>query len=281
MANNKAQSSTEHRRTISDSLVPVIEYLELKGDRVVLFDDIRNQLRGRSNSTIRWMVHELIQRGWLEPLVLKGAYEFIPGAAAGKYRSGDPWLDLKAALRTHPKLQLQVGFSSAAWIRGFLQRAPSNHTIVAARAPKPPRSLSDVYKVVMTSKDKIFGSEIETGIPVSKVERIFVEVAWRPDVIDIGSGTGWLETVTRNLNPETVIQYLKTLGMKSAWARAGYLAELFDSSRLYREIEENMTNFKGPFYWGGASISGEYVARWKLYDNVGLGEVLSETNHDF
>lgn len=280
MANNRGKSSSEKGRTISDALAPVIEHLELKGDRAVILDDIREQLKGSSESTVRWIVHELVQRGWLEPLAVKGAYEFIPGAAAGRFRSGDPWLDLEAALRVYPKLQVQIGFSSAAWIRGFLKRVPSEHILIVAGVPKPPPSLSDVYRVVKTSHNNIFGWVEEKGIPVSDVERIFVEVAWRPDVTDMKSSIGWLRNLVRELNSESLIGYLKRLGIKSAWARIGYLAELIGTSSLASHIEGQMPKSKGPFYWGDAEMTGQYIARWKLYDNVGLGKFISERSDD-
>ncbi|MFV2045647.1 MAG: type IV toxin-antitoxin system AbiEi family antitoxin [Anaerolineales bacterium] len=276
MSNKKDRNSSQKRRTISDTLAPIVEHLELKGDRIVLLNDLRNLRPGIPDATVRWTVHELVERGWLEPLAVKGAYEFIPGSAAGAYQSGDPWLNLKAALRLQPKLKAHVGLASAAWIHGYRERVPARHTIVAARVPKPPPSLSSVYIIIKTNQGKVFGAEQKRGLPVATIERIFVEVAWRPDLVEIRSDIEWLWRLGADLDAHAIPAYLGRLSIKSVWARAGYLAELIRQAELANLIEELMPKSKGPFYLGNATRADRYVSRWKLYDNLGLWELTPE-----
>lgn len=273
MSNRKVQDSSQRGRTISDTLAPLVEHLELKGDRIVLLDDIRDLRPGIPDATVRWTVHELVERGWLEPLAVQGAYEFIPGFAAGAYQSGDPWLNLKAAIRLQPELKAHIGLASAAWIHGYMERAPAKHTVVAASVPKPLPSLSRVYIVIKTSLSKVFGAEQKRGLPVATIERIFVEVAWRPDLAEIRSNIKWLWRLGANLDAQKIPDHLGRLSIKSAWSRAGYLAELINQSELANLIEDSMPRSKGPFYLGSATRADKYFSRWKLYDNLGLWEL--------
>ena len=265
MSNKKDQESRRRRRTISDTLSPLVEHLELKGDRIVLLDDIRGLRPGVPDATVRWTAHELVERGWLEPLAVQGAYEFIPGSAAGAYQSGDPWLNLKAAIRLQPGLKAHVGFASAAWILGYLERAPSKQTIVAATVPKPPPSLSRVYIVIKTSSKKVFGAEQKRGLPVASPERIFVEIAWRPDLVEIRTDLEWIRRLAANLDGRVVPDHLERLSMKSAWARAGYLAELVHDSDLANLIEKSMPILRGPYYLGSHKEANQFFSRWQLY----------------
>lgn len=282
MSNKKGSASSRKRRTISDTLAPIIEQLELKGSRVVVLDDLRAYRTNAPDATIRRTAHELVQRGWLEPLAVKGAYEFIPGSAAGVYRSGDPWLDLKAALRIHADLKVQIGLSSAAWLRGLKARAPSRHIVFAARKPKPPPSLSKVYTLVKTDENRLFGVEQLQGLPVATIERLFVEAVWRPDLLNLRSNVGWLSKIMVDTNPIVVIEYLERLSIKSVWSRAGYLAEIVGYSELEDLILTRCSSFAGPYYLGDSSRKDHYVSRWSLYDNIGLWKLNRElTNDDY
>lgn len=280
MSNKKDIHSGLKRRTISDTLAPIIKHLELKGDRVVLLDDLRVLRPEIPDATVRWTAHELVERGWLEPLTVQGAYEFIPGSAAGPYRSGDPWLNLRAALRIQPELKAHVGLISAAWFHGYRERAPNRHTVVMARAPKPPPSLSKAYLIVKTNRNRVFGAEQKRGLPVATIERVFVEIVWRPDLVDIQSDIGWLSKLVFDLDPRVAIGYLEKLSINSVWARAGYLAELIGRSEFSDLISERRPKSKGPFYWGKATRTDHYVSKWRLYDNLALWKLKSGVNPD-
>lgn len=270
MASRKDRYSSRKNRTISGSLAPIIEQLELKGENLVILDDLRAIRPDSPDATIRRIAHELVERCWFEPLTVKGAYEFIPGAAAGAYRSGDPWLDLKAALRLNADLQVHVGFSSAAWLRGYKPRAPDRQIVVGTRQPKPPPSLSKVYTVVKTDGNRLFGSEQLKDFPVATVERILVEAVWRPDLMDLRTDIGWLSKLIFDATPTIVVDYLEKLSVKSAWSRAGYLVDIVDHSELRDMIRLRFPSPAGPFYLGDSSLTDHYVSEWRLYDNVGL-----------
>jgi predicted transcriptional regulator of viral defense system len=270
MKEMEGQQPNRKRRTISDALAPIIELFELKGDKLVVLDDLRNIRPEANDTTIRKIAFELVERGWLEPLAVQGAYEFIPGSAAGAFRSGDPWLELRAALKLNPDLRTHVGFSSAAWLRGYKSRAPDRQIIVGSRQPKPPPSLSKVYTVVKTHSKRLFGSEELRNLPVATTERIFVEVVWRPDLMDLRSDFRWISKLISDSDPSVVIKFLERLSIQSAWFRAGYLTDLLTHPELRDMIQSRKPSSTGPFYFGSSSRTEHYVSEWNLYDNLDL-----------
>lgn len=267
MTNNLGQDPS---RTISQALAPIVQQLELRGARVVTLDDIK-ELRPRSpDSSVRRAILELVRRGWLRPLHLRGAYEFIPGAAAGRYPSGDPWIELRAALRLQPQLKVQVGFSSAAWLRGYMSRAPRRHIVVVARYPKAPPALEKTYTLIRTSAPRVFGAELIEDIPVASRERIFVDHVWRPDVPDLAASLEWLSRLIADVDESRLVMQLRQLDSRSAWARAGYLAELTGQNHVAEVIEAEAPSLTGPYYLGPSGWRGTFLNRWSLYDNLGL-----------
>src|SRR5437879_3711190 len=112
---------TESSRSIPPWLADVVQAFELDQKRLVSTDDVL-AVRPDLGEEGAWAaIRHLLRRGWLHRTGVRGAYEFIPGAAAGPYPSGDPWLVLRAVLRQHPERAktLHVGAHSAAWLLGY------------------------------------------------------------------------------------------------------------------------------------------------------------------
>jgi predicted transcriptional regulator of viral defense system len=76
--------------------------------------------------------------GWLLQTAQRGVYEFAPGAHAGPYGHGDPFIDLRAA-RIAEGVPGVVALQSALWLHGMADRTPNRHEVaipVGARAPE-------------------------------------------------------------------------------------------------------------------------------------------------
>lgn len=280
MTNSKDHNSNQGRRTISDVLAPVIEHLELEADTLVTLEDLIALRPDVPESTIRGMASELVQRGWLRPLKAKGAYEFIPGAAAGPYPSGDPWLELRAALKLSPGMKAHVGLASAAWILGYRERSPGRQVVFATRDPKPPPSLSQTYDLVKTARNRMFGSNDIRGVPVASIERIYLEAAWRTDKLDVRTDVRWISRLISNADPQVVVEYLELLSIKSVWARAGYLAEIIGNPETAEQIRVRSPISGGPYYFGNTKRTDYFVVKWNLYDNMGLWRMREEISGD-
>src|SRR3954454_4364374 len=89
-------------RSIPNWLAGMVQELELGGERLVTIDDLQRARPELDRALVRQGIAHLVRRGWLRPVGVRGTYEFIPGAAAGPYPSGDPWLVLRAELARRP-----------------------------------------------------------------------------------------------------------------------------------------------------------------------------------
>lgn len=134
-------------RSIPTRLAAVVQELELGGERLVALDDVVHDRPDLDRALVRQGIAQLVRRGWLLPVGVRGTYEFIP-AAAGPYQSGDPWLILRAVLRRPGAFH--VGATSATWLLGYAQRSPTPHLVVTTPDVRVPRQLA-AYRVLRTA----------------------------------------------------------------------------------------------------------------------------------
>jgi len=170
---------TTTTRTLSRTLAEIVTDLELEQPTLVDLADLaalaaRHGIRTRE----RELARRLRERGWLLPTSRPGVYEFAPGAHAGPYGHGDPFMDLRAELRAHPERPAALALGSALWLHGLAERAPNRHEIaVPPRSPVSP-TLRRVYRVVH------FEARIEPvqlqGLPVHAPATMLVHLASRP-----------------------------------------------------------------------------------------------------
>lgn len=193
---------------------------------------------------------------------VRGTYEFIPGTAAGPYRSDDPWLVLRAELERQP-LQFHVGANSAAWLLGYAQRSPTPHIVVAETGTWIPRPLRRIYRVLTTSPAPAHGEAY--GLPVPASPELFVEVAQLAPRLRLDAAAGWLRRLLSDANVEEVVRLLRNRSITTR-ARAGYLADVSGASEHAAAIERLGPLDSGPFYTGPARADAAFSARWRVYD---------------
>ncbi len=120
---------TSNQRSVPRSIAPVLEALELEQPTLVTLGLLEELVEGTDSSATH-AARMLRERGWLLPLRTPGVWEFAPGARAGAWGGGDPFIELRARLTTRP-VEVAVAAESAAWLQGLSTRAPDPHVIGA------------------------------------------------------------------------------------------------------------------------------------------------------
>lgn len=249
-------------RSIPRWLAAVIEEFELNRPAVVTVDEVR-RIVPKKPDAVRQVVAELVRRGWLRPVGVRGAYEFIPGAAAGPYSSGDPWLVLRAELARR-RGELHVGANSAAWLRGNAQRPPSRHIVVASSGAWVPRPLRSAYRVLTTSPAP--ASHVVDGLPVPTAAELVAEVAQVAPRLSLDAALGWLRRLLEDTTPDEVVRVLSKRDGRTR-ARAGYVAEVCGAAPHADAIAALRPFHGGPFFTGLRRPGAPYAARWHVYDS--------------
>ena len=211
---------------------------------------------------MRCAIHELVRRGWLRPLGPRGTYEFIPGAAAGPYPSGDPWLLLRAELMRYPQ-KFHVGAASAAWLLGYAQRSPDRYIVVTTPDVRVPGRLRATYHVLATSPAP--ASSIVNGLPVPTPPELFAEVAQLAPRLHLDAAQGWLRRLLDATTPADITAVLSDRS-PSTRARAGYMAEVCGAREHADAVAALGSPGRGPFYTGRQGGSGAFSSRWRVYD---------------
>jgi hypothetical protein len=250
-------------RSLPAWLADVVQDFELHARRLVTVEDVQRARPELSRTRGRRALAELVRRGWLVPLDVRGTYEFIPGAAAGVYPSGDPWLVLRAELARHPDA-FHVGANSAAWLRGYAQRRPPKHLVVTTPAVKVPEPLRAAYRVLRTTPapahDRI------DGLLVPTAPELLAEVAQLAPRLALDTAQGWLRRLFAEVTPEEVAQALA--GRSAATrARAGYFAEVCGADAHADAIAALGPVGRGPYFTGPHTSDAAFSPRWRVYDS--------------
>lgn len=173
------------------------------------------------------VIRRLVAARWLRPLPIKGRYEFLSGAA-GPFSREDA-LDPLRALFARWETPGQVILAGAAFLRGFVDRAPDRFDVAVPRARSIGRSLRVLYQFHFVVHERIFGAEPVDGVPVSTADRLLLDVALWPDSVGVAlrDRDHWLGRALAEADTSNVVEMLRRLDSPTATARAGYLAEAF------------------------------------------------------
>jgi AbiEi antitoxin C-terminal domain len=251
-------------RSIAHWLAPIVQQLELEGESVVTVDDIQQGRPDLPRAMIYQAIEALVHRGWLSPTGVRGVYEFVPGAAAGPYPSNDPWIPLRAALRRERNEAVHLGPPSAAWVRGYAQRSPEPHFLVAPIPRLMPRYVTERYHVLGSRSNPPL-QEVN-GLPVPSPAGIFAETAQLAPRLPLDSASGWVRRLLEDVPPDEAADALRAAGAATR-ARAGYMAEAVGAQAHADAIEQLGPLGAGPYYTGRQKSIGPYSARWRVYDS--------------
>lgn len=258
-------TTTAPTRTLSRALAEIVTELELEAPTLVDLADLaalaaRHGIRTRA----RELASRLRERGWLLATTRPGVYEFAPGAHAGPYGHGDPFIDLRAELRAHPDRPATLALGSALWLHGLAERAPNRHEVAVAPGSAVSAGLARVYRVVHFQAHA--QATILQGLPVHSPATILVHLAARPT--QVRSWAPVLDVLPDLLERADVPDLIDELAGRpgSVRARLGYLL-----SGLLSETESHTLGLHptGSVVWFGPRATVRRTDRfWGVVDTV-------------
>jgi predicted transcriptional regulator of viral defense system len=220
-------------RSLPYGLRNVVGELELRGATMVSAEQVAVYAGAAPGSPAAYdVIRRLVAARWLRPLPVKGRYEFLSGAA-GPFSREDV-LDPLRALFARWEIPGQVVLAGAAFLRGFVDRAPDRFDVAVPRAKSIWQSLRMLYRFHSVVPQRIFGAEPVDGVPVSIRDRLLLDVALWPDSVGVAlrDGDHWLGRALAEADMSNVVEMLLRLDSPTATARAGYLAQAFGRGDL-------------------------------------------------
>jgi len=218
-----------------------------------------------SRLTNRAAVDRLVREGWLSPLRTQDAWEFIPASRAGRYPSGDPWIELRALLVRKPDAPVAVAFASAVWEFGYSSHQPNRPTFAHRPGWRPPRALSDARSVRYDWRLRVWQKD---GLPVWQPATVVVAAANRVECQDDwGNADDWLPETMRATTPTEVVTEARGRGTATL-ARLGYFAEWSGRHDIVDALTPLFPEHLPVTYLGPRQPRGRWVKRWQLYDSL-------------
>jgi hypothetical protein len=258
-------SAQTQRRPVPASLAPVVEELELRQPAVVTRSLLAEILAQTQVSLPPAAAAErLVRLGWLLPLRTRGAWEFAPAARAGRYRAGDPWIELRALLAHDPDVPVAVAFESAVWELGHSSHQPDRPVLAHRCGWRPPTSL-DVRTVTF---DWRAPTKTVRGLPVWTQATILVAAAERPAAQgNWGNADDWLTDTFRAATAEDLLREAE--GRRtSTLARLGYLAEWAGHNDVADQVEALLPSRLPVTSLGSRDRHAQWNRRWHVYDSL-------------
>lgn len=253
-------------RKATSSLAGLLEELELRRPSVVTGSLLTDVIAASgSHLTKQAAAERLVREGWLLPLRTRDAWEFAPASRAGRYSSGDPWIELRAVLGRQPDAPVAVAFASAVWELGLSSHQPDKPTFAHRDGWRPPRALGDARSV---NFDWRLEATNKGGLPVWRPATIVVAAAKRPQYQDNwGNADEWLVETMLATTPDDVLTEA-TGHNNSTLARLGYLAERSGREDIATAVEHLLPERLLAAYFGSRKPRGRWVNRWALYDST-------------
>lgn len=178
-----------HSRSISPTLAPLLEELELERPKTVTLERIADLAEALDIRTpARIVAHRLAQKGWLLETQVAGVWEFAPADRAGAISDADPFLTLRALL-ARDDLPVAIALGSALWLHNVADRSPYPHEVAIPSGLRVPRALQREYRVVR-HQARLAQQEVN-GLPVHRTATVLVHLAHRPS--DVKSWAGVLD----------------------------------------------------------------------------------------
>lgn len=250
-------------RKVPSSLAPVVEELELRQPAVVtreLLREIVSSGAGRLSPDV--VADRLVRYGWLLPLRKRDAWEFAPAARAGRFGSGDPWMELRALLEHDPDAPVAIAFESAVWELGHSSHQPTAQVLAHRRGWRPP----DALDARAATFDWRLPNRSVRRLPVWTEPTIVVAAAARPAVQgNWANADDWLPNTFKAATPEDVVTEARGRSV-STLARLGYLAEWSGRSDIADDVAALLPVRLPVTFLGPRAHRDRWNKRWRVYD---------------
>lgn len=253
-------------RKIPPSIAGLLQELELRQPKVVIGSQLADLIRAAGSSlTNAAAADRLVRGGWFHPLRTRGAWEFVPASRAGRYASGDPWIELRALLAHNPNAPAAVAFASAVWELGFSSHPPADPTFAFRPGWRPPRSVNDAKSV---RYDWRLAAHPKNGLPLWQSATIVVAAAHRPSAqSNWANADEWLPETLHTTTPEEIVIEADGRGAATV-ARLGHLAEWAGRGDIAEALRPLLPERLSVSYLGPRSPRGRWIKRWRLYDSL-------------
>jgi hypothetical protein len=256
-------SSSTQTRALPSRLAPIVEELELRQPTVVtgaLLSEIVRQ--AQTPLPPRIVAERLVRLGWLLPLRKRDAWEFAPAARAGRLRSGDPWIELRALLAHDPDAPIAVAFESAVWELGHSSHQPTRPVLAHRPGWRPPRAL-DARAVTF---DWRIATRSIRGLPVWTEATVLVAAAERPSAQgNWANADDWLSQTFRPVTSDDLLTEAEGRRI-STLTRLGYLAEWAGREDIADAIEALLPSRLPVTFLGARTRRDRWSRRWRVYD---------------
>lgn len=253
-------------RSVPSVLARVVQELELRQPKLVTRELLADVLaREGLHLTVDDAADRLRRHGWLLSLRTRGAWEFAPGARAGAFGSGDPYIEFRATLHRRPGFPITLAYDSAVWLHGLARRAPERDIISVPRGVPVPPALKGFRVTHLVGR--LSRLELD-GLPVWRLESLLVLMAQRPNSYRAWPNVlEWLPELRGKLDEDALLEELRNRP-SATWARTGYLVERARLESLTDIIDSRRPRSKGPVYLGPRSKKGVYDNRWDVIDSL-------------
>jgi|ERR1017187_8804259 hypothetical protein len=252
-------------RAVPSSLADILASLELRQPKVVTRALIQQFIEETgSRIPAEAVVERLVRAGWLLPLRSRDAWEFAPAAHAGRFGSGDPWIELRALLEHRPEAPVAVAYESAAWEHGYTTHQPETPVLAHRPLWRAPRSIS----ARTVSYDWHLPTQASRGLPVWQPATLVVAAADHPAAQgDWGNADDWLPETFRAVAQSDVLTEAGGRG-NATLARLGHLAEWSGRADIADIIETMIPKPLNVTFLGPRRPKGRWIRRWHLYDAI-------------
>ncbi len=250
-------------RSLPESLSRVVQDLELRQPAVVTRALLRQiASEAETGLTEDAVAERLVRLGWLLPLRRRGAWEFAPAARAGRYSSGDQWIELRALLEQEPDTPVALAFESAVWEQGHSTHQPDQPVLAHWRGWRAPEALGRR----LVTFDWHLPTKIIRGLPVWREATVLVGAAERPaEQGNWANASDWLPETFRTVTPDDLLAEAGTRKV-STLARLGYLAEWSGRGDVADEIEALLPGRLPVTSLGPRDRRDCWSRRWHVYD---------------
>lgn len=245
----------------------MLEALELDQPRVVTADRLTHLARDHAvDIDGLQLAYELRRLGWLLGLRTKGAWEFVPGAHAGRFGAGDRYIELRAARAVDAEFQGALAMESAAVALGLAGRVPGREVLWRPPGHRAPKSFGGWRVVRLPVRDN--GIASVDGLPTWRVETLLSGMARRPDGFQDWPNVGeWLARAVSQVDTDSVARSLEG-APRAAWQRASYLLAMGGEEAAAFDVIEHAPLGRGPAYLGPRQRNGKFDRRFEIVDSV-------------
>jgi len=236
---------------------------------------------GVSNGNARVILHRLVEKGWLFPVV-PGIFEYIPAE-----RGEEAFVDTNSlALGSVLVEPYAFAYATAAYHHGLTTQASTkvyiqtnngkSHTITARGKP---------YRVTVVQNAIFFGiinvNAYGASVKMTDIEKTVVDCLDQPQAAgDIPEIAGMLWLGKNQFNWQRLIDYSFVFNKQTLIQRLGFLCDSLkiqipnhDRERMLGKVDKNFCYLGRPAKWGKG---GKLNKMWQVVENIQEREVYSE-----